>query len=149
KARTASASTLFCTRGFSVPSSTRSTARPNICEIWRSIPTISSSEMRLVSSKAASKSILESGRSSPRAAEPNSERRITPAAFTSESWPRKVAITCPQSILPLTWDMQLWSTRTDDRQLDEACLAGGMVDPLDGLFVVGGLGPEDVGDEGL
>ena len=37
----------------------------------------------------------------------------------------------------------------DHRQLDEARLAGGVVDPLRRLPVIARLGPEDIGDEGL
>ena len=34
-------------------------------------------------------------------------------------------------------------------ELDGAGFAGSMIDALCGLLVVGGFGPEDVGDEGL
>src|SRR5690349_10343176 len=39
--------------------------------------------------------------------------------------------------------------RGDQWQLDESGLAGRMVDALGGFAIVGGLGPENVGDEGL
>ena len=39
--------------------------------------------------------------------------------------------------------------RCNQGQLDESGLARGVVDPLSGFAKVGGLGPEDVGDEGL
>src|SRR5580692_5140041 len=37
----------------------------------------------------------------------------------------------------------------DQREFDEAGIAGAMVNALSGFAIVGRLGPEDVGDEGL
>jgi hypothetical protein len=42
-----------------------------------------------------------------------------------------------------------WLWGGDDGEFDGAGLGGGVVDALGGFLVVGGLGPEDVGDEGL
>ncbi len=88
--------------------------QPNNCEIRASIPITSSSEMRRASSKAASKSTSEPERSSPRAVEPNSDRRIIPAAFNSDSCPRSIAITCARSMFSLSRYIRLRSTAQSD-----------------------------------